>query len=302
MPPSIRGAAANLALELDNTIVGRLMSADLGLPVGVGSTEPGPLRIGGVKQTAAVVVPTTSFTCGAGMASAVYDWLGQAFSYSESRKGAAVITFDNNGEILHRLEFASALIAEVGFPALDGSSKEAARLSVKIAPEVARFKRDSGSISLGIYSSPWTKPWMASDFRLMIDGLDTVCKRVSRIEPLTTTIKIVADTVGHLRDYELHTGSLQYPNLVISFPKAVAQPMLDWHQSFVIDGKNGPGQEKSGKLEFLDPKKSKVYFTIEFKGLGLVNVVTQPSANSSDGVSMVKAEMYVEEMGFKYDG
>ena len=91
------------------------------------------------------------------------------------------------------------------------------------------------------------------NFRLKLDGLDTACARVNKIEALTIKQKVVEDPVGEHRDYQKVPASIEYPNLVVTFSEAFADDVYKWHEDFVINGNNAQDKEKGGSLEFLSP-------------------------------------------------
>jgi hypothetical protein len=58
------------------------------------------------------------------------------------------VVADFDLRVRQRREFTNALITEVGFPALDAASKDAAHLTVRIKPEFSRLKRGAGETLL----------------------------------------------------------------------------------------------------------------------------------------------------------
>src|SRR5215216_2045558 len=83
------------------------------------------------------------------------------------RKNGAIITADYEGKELSRLSFHNALITEIGFPALDASSKDTAKMSIKITPEYTRRQANSGaSLLKDRLGRTSQKQWLASNFRL----------------------------------------------------------------------------------------------------------------------------------------
>src|SRR4029077_8868968 len=94
--------------------------------------------------------------------------------------------------------------------------------------------------------------------------------------------------------------SIDIPNLVITLPEGVAQPFIDWHQAFVVQGGNS-----SSNPDNLERNGSLVYFATDgtalgqraFSNLGIVQVAEDPTDTS---VRRVKAEMYCERMIFVF--
>src|SRR5262249_14849856 len=151
----------------------------------------------------------------------------------------AIITADYSQKEVARLNFFQALITEVGFPACDAASKDAAKMTVKFAPEYTRMIAKTGGDVQAPVGKGEQKKWNPSNFRLKIDGLDTPCTRVNKIEALTIKQKVVEDPVGELRDYSKIPASIEYPNLVVTFAESHADDVYKWHEDFVINGNNG---------------------------------------------------------------
>ena len=138
-------------------------------------------------------------------------------------------------------------------PALDASSRDACLLTLKIAPEFTRMKKASGRVTV---PGPGTgaRGWLASNFRLAIDGLDTT--KVSRIEAFTVagrSSRRAPATVGP----PMVPGKLDVPDLDILLPEAAVASWSDWFDDFVIAGNNDETHEKSGTLTFLGRTSSK---------------------------------------------
>ena len=66
-------------------------------------------------------------------------------------------------------QFSNALITETTIPAMDGSAKETAYLTIKFQPEVVQYKKAAGKVSGEIGKSE-QKSWLPSNFRLDIAG------------------------------------------------------------------------------------------------------------------------------------
>jgi hypothetical protein len=210
----------------------------------------------------------------------------------DPRLNGAIVVADANFKALRRLEFTNAQIGEVVFPALDGASKEAAFVDVMLVPEQARWSAAKGE-PISQEKVLATKGALLSNFELAIDGVD--CTRVQRIEPLTIKSTQTTNEVGEMREILKEPGRLEIPNLVVMLPEAFATGFRDWHQTFVIDGKNRDDLEKSGTLKFLDAARKEALLTLGFDHLGIFALTQDAEANSDKG-SRLKAEMYCEAM------
>src|SRR5688572_17711463 len=201
-------------IELDGAVAGWLSSVNAGLPRAEVVTGAG---FGNVvrKHIAHVSLPDSSFTCGAGMSSAFYDWLISSLEQKHLPKEVAFVSVNEKNELGMGWEFSHTLITEVVFPTLDGSSKDPAKFTVKFAPERAVMRKASSG-KLGIYGSAKGKIWSSSEFRLSIAGLEAACKAVTHIEPLSTKFKMSELRTGKSPIPERVRGNAEYPNLVVT--------------------------------------------------------------------------------------
>ena len=284
-------AAGNYAIEIDGLAAGWVMSAEGGQATADVVTE----KIGGdgiqKKHIGNVKYEDISITFGVGMGKALYDWVQASFDHKVARKNGAVIAADYNYREQSRLNFFNALITEIGLPALDAASKDAAKMTVKFAPESTQRSPGKGD-QLRVVAKQ--KAWLVSNFRLGIDGLD--CQRVNKVEALTIKQKIVENPVGEGRTY-----GLEIPNLVITLPEASAESFYAWHEDFVIGGNNSDKNEKNGRLDWLTPDGRFSLGTVEFRNLGIFKLTPDKLESGSDGIRRVKAEMYCEDMLFKFN-
>jgi phage tail-like protein len=295
--------AGKYATELDGIMAGWVFSAEGGYASAevvnekVGSDHITHKHVGGVKYD------DISVSCGTGMSKGFYDWIKASFDHNYVRKNGAVITANYNYQELSRLTFFNSLITEIGFPALDASSKDPAKMTIKWSPEYTRTTQTSGpSITGGKYSMDQAKQkkWLTSNFRLRIDGLDEGCAKVNKIDAITVKQKVIDDPVGELRDYAKEPAHLEVPNLVVTLPEAFAQTFYAWHEDFVIKGNNGDDKEKGGTLEYLAPNLQEVLFSITFSHLGIFKLTPEKVEGGSEQIRRVKAEMYCEDMKFDY--
>ncbi|HYF92750.1 MAG TPA: phage tail protein [Symbiobacteriaceae bacterium] len=297
-PADRRGyVGGRFALELDGVVVGWLFSADGGYATSEVVTEwfgPGMAK----KHLAGVKYEDITITAGAGMSKAFYDWISSTLAGSYPRKNGAIIAVSFDSKETSRLEFSNALITEIGMPALDAASKDAAKMTIKFTPERTRLRKSAGErVKLpGDFSKQ--KTWLPSNFRLRIDGLEQATSRVNKIEAITIKQKVIENAVGFARDYEKEPASVEIPNLVITFPESHADSFYDWHQDFVISGNNGEGKEKSGTLEYLSPDLKEVLFRLEFHNLGIFKLAPDKVESGAEQIRRVKAEMYCEDMSF----
>ena len=298
--PGSTGQSLQYRLELEGVSVGSLSSVDGGDAIGdvvvekVGQDRIVHKHLGGVRYE------DISITCGADMANGFYDWLQQTFSGRYDRKNGVIVVYDFNGHEVSRLSFFNALVSEIGFPALDASSEDAAKLTIKISPEYTRT--DAGSSQVQGAVSKGAKGWVARNFRLAIDGVEYA--RANRVEAITVSRSIVSSAVGEVRDYEKEPTYLLVPDLTVTLADLSTDPaataLHKWFASFVVGGNNDQSQEKNGTLEYLSSDLRTVFFTLDLRQLGIYRLTPVNDGDSSQTVRRMLARMYCEEMVFSY--
>ena len=297
--PSKRGfTAGKYAMDMGGNWAGWLFSAEGGYATADVVTEKlGPDHIA-KKHIGNVKYEDISVSCGTGMSKQFYDWIQASFQHKYMRKNGAIISADYDHNEVSRLSFQEALISEIGFPALDASSKDAAKMTIKFTPEITRVQAAMGGSIKGDTQAKIQKKWLPSNFKLQIPGMD--CTRVNKVEAIVVKQKNVENAVGELRDAEKEPANLEIPNLVITLAESHAKEFYDWHKSFVIDGICGEDAEKTGGLTFLAPDLKTELFTINFFHLGLFKLTPDKVESHSEGIRRIKVEMYCEEMTFDY--
>jgi len=250
------------------------------------------------KHIAGVKYEEIALKVGTGMSKAFYDWIKSTLAGTCGRIDGAIQTCDYELKEQSRLDFHQALISEVGFPALDAASKDAALLALKFQPEYTRIKPGSKAAVSALPAKTRPKPWLLSNFRLKIDGLD--CTRVNKIEALVVKQNVTTHAVGETRDYQTEPLSLEIPNLVVTLAESHAKAFYDWHEDFVIKGNNGADKTKSGTLEYLSPDLHDALFTLKFSHAGIFRLDQAESAAGLESIQRVTAELYVEEMTFEH--
>lgn len=287
--------AGSFALELDGVFAGWLSFTDGGYATAevIAARVPGPDPVVR-KHLGAVKYEDIAIACGTGMSKSFYDWLGGLFTRTSQPKNGAILVADFNRKELSRLNFFNSLITEIGFPALDASSKDAAKMTIKISPEHTVYKKGSGKTVSPSGPDPGpAKKWTAADFRLQMDGLD--CTRVNKIDAV-----IIRQCVAENRVGQSQPASLDVSNLAVTLAESSASTFFDWHQDFVIAGNNGQGKEKHGTLDFLSPSLTDSLFRLTLKNLGIFKVSPEKIESASDAIHRVTATMYCEEMSFTH--
>jgi hypothetical protein len=245
--------------------------------------------------------PEITLRCGTGMTKGCYNWIKDTFDRKYPRKSGAIHVCDYDGQEIARHSWADGLITEVGLPALDASSKDAARLTVKV--RAGSVDRRPGS---GDHTTPHgvmkplqpavRKHWLSSAYSLQIDGLNDACWRVNKIDGITLRVKAAEVEVGHLRHNAIVATSFGVPNLVITLPQSHADLFYQWSKRTVIEGNV---EEKQGTLSYLTAEKDEL-FRLDFNELGIIKITSDKFDSGSEHLARVKVEMYCEGMSFSY--
>ena len=241
------------------------------------------------KHLAGVKYEDITINCGTGMSKAFYDWVSSSFGSKDVRMSGAIDATDFNFKIRSEMTFSNAMITEVGFPALDAASKDAAKMTVKFAPEFTRVSAKTGTLKAP--TNLKTAKWLASNFKLSLDGVDT--SRVTHIDAFALTFDVITNSDGNAVGRNLNV-----PNMKVRIPAASAGDFIKWHQDFVIDGNNGQEQEKTGSISYLAPDLTTEIFRLDIGNVGIFALDYDPLDVSTDSLRQVTVQLYAETMKF----
>jgi hypothetical protein len=247
-----------------------------------------------LKHLSLVEVEPITVECGISGAEHMLQWIESSWNKKFSRRSGQIThaNFDMYGTYEH--EFLDALIMETTFPALDGASREAAYMKVKLQPErVVSRKTNSGQLAPRV--SDKQKMWLPSSFRLDIEGLPEM-QYVNKIESFTIKQTVKKFYTGEERYAQIEPTKIEFPSLVCTMALDYADALLKWHEQYVRVGNTDPKAQKTGALEFLTPDKKKVIFRIGLFGVGVPNLQIVQSTAGSDQIKRVKFELFVERM------
>jgi hypothetical protein len=304
--------SGNFALSLDGgKNIGMLKTAQGGQIYGEPVTEPSESlyakkHIGNVKYSDITV------QMGLSMPTAFYQWIADSWSFGPQRKNGAIIAADFNMNAVKELDFYNALITETTIPAMDGSSKEPAYLTLKLTPESTGPGKPSGKLSIGAQKQ---KAWLPANFRLDLGkGVDAT--KVSKIDSFTIKQTMAAPTtdlgdvtiadqvvVVSVPPYQLEPGKIDFPNLRVTLAESSAQTWIDWYESFIRQGNNSDEYEKSGSIKFLANDMTTELARVDLFGVGIFNLTDErPLDAATDAIRRLVAELYVERMEFVFPG
>ncbi|MDX2090993.1 MAG: phage tail protein [Kofleriaceae bacterium] len=247
-----------------------------------------------LKHLSMVEVEPFTIECGLAGSGQILKWIQQSWKKEFSRRNGQIThaNFDMKGTYEH--EFIDALIVETAFPALDGASRDAAYMKVKIQPERVVARKGSGARLHSILSDK-QKMWLPNAFRLDIEGLEDV-KYVNKIEAFTIKQGVKKLHTGESRYAQIEPTKIEFPSLTCTMALDYADRVLEWHEKYIRVGHADPKAQKVGTLEFLTPDRRDTIFSISLFGLGLPNLQILQSSANVDQIKRLKFELFVERM------
>ena len=289
-----RAVPSATAFELAGSAVGTLRSAVGGGAVASVATESLGAGVEPKKHVSGFSYENIELELDLTLERPVYDWISAAFAGGAQRRSGKLVSVDLNGNARSAREFKDALITQVSFPAFDASNREPGFITLVLAPErVTSAQVAAGKGALGLRS----KAWLASNFRLEVDGLDAT--RVVRIEPIVFKQSVASDNVGAARESSRQPAAIALDNLRVSLTEVGSESWRAWHQDFVINGNSSEKNERSGRVVMLGPSLKDELARIELSNLGIIALRSKPSAS---GVGQLEAELYVERMELSVGG
>ncbi|MGH2553541.1 MAG: phage tail protein, partial [Chitinophagaceae bacterium] len=135
--------------------------------------------------------------------------------------------------------------------------------------------------------SPFAKPdkqWMASNFKLEIDGLP--CNYITKLDFPKITAKISEDKSGILKDKQMMPGKIEYSNLSFNISEADVKPWMNWYNNFE---KQIDNNLKNGSIEYKEENNNPL-FTISLNKIKPVSI--QPAEGGSYTVTLKPGEIY----------
>ncbi len=197
-------------------------------------------------------------------------WISDFLSGRATPRSGALVACTADLTACEESSFVSARITEVGFPATDGASKDAAFMTLKFSPWITRNKKGDGSVVQGT-SSTSQKMWAPSDFKFTVDGVDV---KASKVDGLTVKQSV--------------PGKLEFPALKVTVPDQWADPV-----------RKGGSPRQAGVMTFLDTLGG-AFFTLRCDGLTRLTS-SSPRSNNEDKIASVVVEMYCENITSKFN-
>jgi tail tube protein gp19 len=296
LTPTSAGASQYL-LELDGVVCGAVRSVKGGSATAdvIGQVTRGPM--GATKkglgppryEPIELEVPF-------GLDDRFYKWVGETWGGKPRAHDGALTMVTLDGAVLARREFFQALITSVTIPKLNASSKDAVLLTVELTPERTRDVPVADDAQAP--KSPARKKVAASkrNFSVEIDGLE--CRDVAIVDALTAAGKGAADALAAEREPRIVGTSIDFPSVRLDLSARHAGTWRDWFGSFVLEGKNGDGAEKNGRIRLLTNDLKTTIATVELHGLGIYRLDDDWTAAEVAASRRITVELYCERMSF----
>lgn len=282
------------ALDLNGTLAGPLKSVDSGFISGQFTKAMGPMQQF-KKHLATIVYEDITIQCGTDMAPSFYQWVQSALDGQPAQMNGAILTTNAMNQVIDRKEFQNALITEVVFPAMNTSSNSPVFMNLTIKPGQTILQPGTGAQVSFPLQQHKSKAWLASNFRLQIQGLEQACAHVIAIDALDWKQPVNQMPTGFRETSQGPVGPFDAPNLVITLPQAQAEPFAQWFRDFVVQGQASDNDERPGILEYLEADRQTPIMTLSFGHLGIFRMAPVPQTDTKM-VPLVKIEMYCESL------
>jgi phage tail-like protein len=239
---------------------------------------------------------------GAAMSPPFWKWVAASLDGKPQRRNGALVGYDFDFRERSRRSFFSALIAEVGFPALDAASKNSAGLTIKLTPEHIEYKKGDGhKLTGGQAQDQMTKQkrWLTSNFRFSLDrfkGGDAM--KSVKVEAFTVKQTIIDNPVGNEKYARKEVGRLELPQIVATFPETQMEEWMKWWDESVAKG-NRKDQYTSGVITYYASDQSTELMHIELAGVSLLALELDKFEAGKEAIATAKATMNIEGLALK---
>jgi hypothetical protein len=294
---SVASADPRIVLELDNRSVANIDSADGGSATGSVITDKAAADGVARKHLGTVHYEPIVVQVGGTASKELFQWVADFWAHKVIRKNGAVVSTDFNGREVSRLEFSNAYLIETVIPVFDVSLKQgAARLTMKLQPDKTTRKVGGGPAPARVATTQ--KTWLSANLRVAINGMDTT--RVTKVDAFA--VSLARAQVRRTTGTVAATGPsfVQCTNLVLTFAESRSGDFINWHKSFVIEGRHDADQEKTATLVMLQPNLRDTIFTVSFQKVGIFRLTSVSLGSRSDSVRLMRAEMYVNQARLQF--
>ena len=201
----------------------------------------------------------------------ILNWVNASLKGTPFKQSGTVIELDDQRRAKSYLDFTNGNLTNFVIPGFvsSGTSAVAFTLNTAISKSVIR---NGDMVPVTLPANP--KPFLASNFRLKIDGLPTT--RVRSIDPLS---------------FRLGAGGRFVPeDLVVTFQSVDVGKWREWVNDFIVNGNHGQDKEKQGAIEIMAPEFDQVYATLTLKQIGILELAPTDDTTTQTH----RARMYYE--------
>ncbi len=248
-----------------------------------------------VKHISVVDVEPITFEFGMAGSNKVLQWIQASWRREFSRLSGQITHANFNLERMIEQEFYDALLCETTFPTLDGSSKDAAYLKVKMQPETGIIRKCTDNSRIGSDITTKQKLWLSSGFRFNIDGLDDM-RYTNKIDGFTIKQGVKRHMMGQQRYGEIEPTKIDFPNITGTISLEYADQVMKWADDYVRKGQRDTKAQKTGSIEFLSPDRKSVIFAINLYEVGIHFAGPVSAPAKAEQIKRVKFELYVGRM------
>ena len=245
------------------------------------------------KHLATISAEAATFEIAAGMGKPMWEWIKASMDRGFIQKNMELLACNFNHEVESVRALNDCYIEEISLPALDGSSKDAAYLTVKVVPTTIRFEKGTGAQIQGEENLK-SKDFLCSNFKISVGDLP--CDRIAKCGAIKWNQKIVKDEVGAFREPMREPAALEVGDIELDISPADIEAWQAWHKSFVIDGICSDGDELSGSITLLGPDMKTELLTIDLLHLGITELAAADVEASKEEIARFKVKMYCEEI------
>jgi len=298
-------SAGRFALFTDGEALGFVKSVSGGNIKGVVATHDAGPSNWIKKHLSTIKHEEITIEVGMGLSPSFYKWIESSFAISQKTKNKAkqarsgeVVAADFDYKAQRAMIFSDAHITALTIPALDGSSKDPAYLTVTLNPTRLRHERRQGE-RLSHSKDTKKKKWLASGFTFEIGSLP--CERITKIDAFTLKQSVVKVGGGKTREPTKHPTKTEVPNIKVTFSARDAAAWEAWFNAFVIEGKCADGDELNGQITLLGPNHKDELARVTLRHVGIISLQPAKYHAKKGTVTKMVAELYVEEMKFAFN-
>lgn len=254
-----------------------------------------------LKHVSVAEVEPFSFELGMAGSTDILKWIQASWRKDPMRHRGQVTHADFDLYKTFEHEFFEAMILETTFPTLDGASKDAAYLKLKIQPEWIKTKRINGKGErIGGTDAGKQKLWAASQFELEIHDIPEF-KFTNKIDSFTIKQSTKPAYCGMDDLPDCIPTKITFPHLTGTLAMGYCDAIHKWRDETIDKGASDPSVQKHGSLMFKDPR-GRTLFSIELAHVGLFDFKMMPSTANSDQIRRAKFDLLVGEMDIDGNG